>query len=180
MADSMIDFVAGTVGGFAGKLFDYPFDTVKVLLQTQNIEGNTGPRYTGAWDCLKTTVREKGARGLYTGLSSPLLGSCAENAVLFAAYGKFKKLLGEKPGEDLDLLSLAMAGAGAGFVVPMVLTPFELVKCRLQVTQSIDPNFKPYKGPIDCVRQILKSEGIRGLYRGNVSTLARGASPASP
>ena len=36
MAEGYRDFVAGTVGGFSGKLLDYPLDTVKVLLQTQN------------------------------------------------------------------------------------------------------------------------------------------------
>ena len=29
------DFIAGTVSGFAGKIVEHPFDTVKVLLQTQ-------------------------------------------------------------------------------------------------------------------------------------------------
>jgi hypothetical protein len=53
-----VDFIAGTVGGFAGKLIDYPFDTIKVLLQTQTIGPNgttVPPKYTGAWDCLRTT-----------------------------------------------------------------------------------------------------------------------------
>ena len=36
MVEGYRDFVAGTVGGFSGKLLDYPLDTVKVLLQTQN------------------------------------------------------------------------------------------------------------------------------------------------
>ena len=176
MAESVNDFIAGTVGGFAGKLFDYPFDTVKVLLQTQNISGHSdGPKYSGAWDCLRTTVREKGFFGLYKGLASPLLGSCAENAVLFAAYGQCKRLLGEKPGsgEDLSLLRLATAGAGAGLVVSFVLTPFELIKCRLQVTQSVDPSFRPYKGPVDCVRQTVQKEGLGALWKGNVSMLYR-------
>ena len=55
MADSWVDFIAGTVGGFAGKLCDYPFDTVKVLLQTQNVASYKGPKYTGAWHCLRHT-----------------------------------------------------------------------------------------------------------------------------
>ena len=36
MAEGYKDFIAGTVGGFSGKVLDYPLDTVKVLLQTQN------------------------------------------------------------------------------------------------------------------------------------------------
>jgi hypothetical protein len=178
MAESAKDFVAGTVGGFAGKLFDYPFDTVKVLLQTQDVAGYKGPKYSGAVHCLRHTVQTKGWLGLYKGLSSPLLGSMGENAVLFWSYGIFKNLLGEKDararGEELSLTKLAVAGAGAGAVVPCVLTPVELVKCRLQVQQSISPEFRAYKGPIDCIVKTVKQEGVaRGLYKGNAAMLLR-------
>ena len=58
LSDGTVDFIAGTVGGFAGKLIDYPFDTVKVLLQTQHVGASgeaVAPRYTGAFDCLVQT-----------------------------------------------------------------------------------------------------------------------------
>lgn len=178
MAENLADFIAGTVGGFAGKLFDYPFDTVKVLLQTQDVADYKGKKYTGAFHCLKHTIQTKGWLGLYKGLSSPLLGSMGENAVLFLSYGIFKGLLGEKEakarGEDLSLFQLAIAGAAAGAVVPCVLTPVELVKCRLQVQNSISSQFRQYKGPIDCIIKTVKQEGImRGLYKGNTATLLR-------
>eukprot|EP00941_MAST-03F_sp_MAST-3F-sp1_P000064 g64.t1 len=178
MAESLNDFIAGTAAGFVAKLFDYPFDTVKVLLQTQDVANYKGPKYNGAVHCLKHTVESKGFFGLYKGLSSPLLGSMAENAVLFLSYGMFKKALGEdsakKRGEDLSLLRLALAGAGAGAVVPCVLTPVELIKCRLQVQNSISPEFRAYKGPVDCIVKTVRQEGIaRGLYKGNGAMLLR-------
>ena len=44
MAEGYKDFIAGTVGGFSGKVLDYPLDTVKVLLQTQNsLTSKTSP-----------------------------------------------------------------------------------------------------------------------------------------
>jgi hypothetical protein len=148
MGRSWTDFIAGTGGGFIGKLFDYPFDTVKVLLQTQDVVGYKGPKYTGAIHCLKHTVETGGVMSLYKGISSPLLGSMAENAVLFLSYGIFKDLLGGQDaaarGEDVSLFRLSLAGAGAGAVVPCVLTPVELVKCRLQVQNSINTGFLQY------------------------------------
>ena len=182
MTDSLKDFVAGCVGGFAGKLLDYPFDTIKVLLQTQNVTakkhvpGTPKPMlYRGAWHCLTHTFKEKGFTGLYNGLSAPLLGSMGENAILFFAYGNFKSLLGEIPGKkELTLFELSLAGAGAGCVVPFVLTPVELIKCRLQVQNSMSSEFRAYDGPIDCIRQTLKSEGlVKGLYKGHAATLLR-------
>lgn len=128
MTDSLKDFAAGTAGGFAGKLLDYPLDTVKVLLQTQH--SSTSPQinkpYRGAWHALTHTIQTRGVAGLYQGISSPLLGSMAENALLFYAYRNFKRLLGETSEHELDLLSLSLAGAGAGAFVPLVLTPVEV------------------------------------------------------
>ena len=184
MSDSLKDFIAGCVGGFAGKLLDYPFDTIKVLLQTQNVtskqhvpsSGTPAPvMYRGAWHCFNHTLQTKGFLGLYNGLSAPLLGSMGENAILFFAYGNFKTLLGEVPGKkELSLLELSMAGAGAGTVVPFVLTPVELIKCRLQVQNSMSSEFRAYTGPIDCIRQTLKTEGlVNGLYKGHGATLLR-------
>ena len=116
LSDGTIDFVAGTVGGFVGKLVDYPFDTIKVLLQTQHVGASgeaVAPKYAGAVDCFFQTIRAKGFLGLYKGMASPLIGSMAENAVLFAAYGQFQRLLAGKEKRELGLLDLSLAGAGA-------------------------------------------------------------------
>ena len=194
--------------------------------QTQDAVGYNGVKYSGALHCLRHTVETSGVQGLYKGISSPLLGSMAENAVLFWSYGIFKSWLGGQEaaarGEDMSLLRLSLAGAGAGAVVPCVLTPVELIKCRLQVrccsntpqpkclsdvrsrsrggTQvqnSINTGFRPYAGaqlalavaanfrrltldrqfdpgPIDCLIQTVKREGVvRGLYKGNSAMLLR-------
>ena len=177
LSDGTIDFVAGTVGGFVGKLVDYPFDTIKVLLQTQHVGASgeaVAPKYAGAVDCFFQTIRAKGFLGLYKGMASPLIGSMAENAVLFAAYGQFQRLLAGKEKRELGLLDLSLAGAGAGGVVSFVLTPVELIKGRLQVQQSMGKDFRAYSGPIDCIMKTVKQEGvIGGLYKGNASMLLR-------
>jgi solute carrier family 25 carnitine/acylcarnitine transporter 20/29 len=54
-----------------------------------------------------------------------------------------------------------------------ILSPIELVKCRLQNQRESRSNAY-YKGPIDCIRKIIVEEGIRnGFFRGLASTLAR-------
>eukprot|EP00584_Thalassiosira_punctigera_P012062 CAMPEP_0172557048 /NCGR_PEP_ID=MMETSP1067-20121228/71149_1 /TAXON_ID=265564 ORGANISM="Thalassiosira punctigera, Strain Tpunct2005C2" /NCGR_SAMPLE_ID=MMETSP1067 /ASSEMBLY_ACC=CAM_ASM_000444 /LENGTH=61 /DNA_ID=CAMNT_0013346027 /DNA_START=76 /DNA_END=258 /DNA_ORIENTATION=- len=60
MAEGYKDFIAGTVGGFSGKLLDYPFDTVKVLLQTQNSLAPPPPTTTSA-SSTASTVRSAAA-----------------------------------------------------------------------------------------------------------------------
>lgn len=198
MADGWKDFVAGTVGGFSAKILDYPLDTVKVLLQTQNSPVTTTPLHTtvehaqklktpsplaapqpvyrGAIHCLSHTVQTRGFLALYKGLPAPLLGSMAENAVLFLSYGEVKRMLGETKENELGLLQLSLAGAAAGGIASFVLNPFEVIKCQMQVMNS-DANAggtRKYNGIVDCVIQTVKNEGIvNGLYRGQASMLMR-------
>ena len=63
------DLLGGILAGFVCKIAEYPFDTMKVLMQTNPT------RYTGGWDCLTSVGRESGYMSLYKGLASPLVGS---------------------------------------------------------------------------------------------------------
>ena len=159
---------------------------------------------------------------LYKGITAPLVGSMAENAILFWMYGHCKKFVmtvssmasggtepvwaarfedaydhghddhddgGDGDGHDMSLLQLASAGAAAGFGAATVLTPVELVKCRMQVQNNIagtagaastavtsvgSEGFVRYKSPLDVVWRTVRDEGfVKGLYRGHTSTLLR-------
>jgi hypothetical protein len=123
-----------------------------------------------------------GLRGLYRGMSLPLAGTVLETATLFSANGYLKRTLaaaGEVPaGEHLPLRYVLAAGAGTGFCVSWVLTPIELVKCRLQVSgqpvAGVRGGYHPsYTGPIDCLARSIRAEGARVLYRGHGATMLR-------
>jgi solute carrier family 25 (mitochondrial carnitine/acylcarnitine transporter), member 20/29 len=63
-------FIAGGVGGVAAVITGHPFDLVKVRLQTAE-KG----LYTGAIDVVKKSIARDGlTRGLYAGVTAPLLG----------------------------------------------------------------------------------------------------------
>jgi solute carrier family 25 carnitine/acylcarnitine transporter 20/29 len=63
-------FAAGGVGGLFAVVVGHPFDLVKVRMQT----AEKGV-YTGAIDVVKKTIAREGlARGLYAGVSAPLVG----------------------------------------------------------------------------------------------------------
>ena len=65
--DGPRDLLAGMLSGFVCKVFEFPFDTIKVLQQTQ------GDKYKGAIDCTMQTIRAKGYLSLYQRLASPLI-----------------------------------------------------------------------------------------------------------
>lgn len=52
-------------------------------------------------------------------------------------------------------------------------TPSELVKCRLQVQGGEAAAGRRYAGNLDCIKQIVAKDGLRGLYRGQMIMMAR-------
>uniref|UniRef100_A0A7S0B0K7 Uncharacterized protein n=1 Tax=Pyrodinium bahamense TaxID=73915 RepID=A0A7S0B0K7_9DINO len=176
LSEGTRDLLSGMAAGFVAKVVEYPFDTVKVLQQTM------GSKYAGALDCLATTYRGGGLAALYRGLPSPLLGSMAECSTLFVAYGAMKNALNVDEeratlANPVPMWKYGVSGAWSGCCSAFVLTPVELVKCRMQVLSGSSsfgnlPAAK-YSGPWECTKQILREEGPRGLWRGNLSCLAR-------
>jgi len=67
--DPTLDFIAGTVAGVSGLVVGFPFDTVKYRFQ------NPAPnvQYRSTFHALTTITREERLRGLFKGISSPLV-----------------------------------------------------------------------------------------------------------
>ncbi|KAI9343832.1 mitochondrial carrier domain-containing protein [Pilaira anomala] len=177
------DLTFGSIGGMVGKVVEYPFDTIKVRLQTQSVEN---PIFKGPMDCLKSTIKEEGIKGLFKGMSSPIVGAMLENAVLFFGYRQIQREIRaysapniettpntiiEKEVVPLTLNQLVLAGAIAGSMVSFILTPVELIKCKLQV-QSMNKTTS-FQGPMDIIKFIFRLQGLRGFYRGFIPTLVR-------
>ena len=58
-----------------------------------------------------------------------------------------------------------LAGLGAGVTEAiLIVTPFEVVKTRLQVQKGFDASTLKYHGPIDCAKKIVKEEGATVRY----------------
>jgi hypothetical protein len=92
---------------------------------------------TGPLDCFLQTIRAEGFIGLYKGLTAPLVGAMIENSGLFLAYNQVQSVvrsLSATPAKtELNLQQLALCGFFSGAIVSLILTPVELVKCKIQV-----------------------------------------------
>ncbi|KAF2356049.1 Mitochondrial substrate/solute carrier [Trinorchestia longiramus] len=166
----MIEWAAGLAGGCAGVAVGHPFDTVKVKLQTQDFRN---PRYHGTWDCFSQTVKKEGMRGLYRGMTSPMVGVGAVNAVIFGVHGAVSKRF----DDPNSLKTHFTAGVCAGFVQSFIASPVELVKTRLQIQAdavgtSSNVTVK-HSGPLQCLQHIFQTEGMRGVFRGQLITIMR-------
>lgn len=157
------NFAAGAIAGVSEILTFYPLDVVKTRMQLE-----TGRSQHGLVGSFKSIIKEEGAGRLYRGLVPPLLLEAPKRAVKFAAndfWGKtYLGLTGEtKMTQTLSVLTGCSAGATESFVV----VPFELVKIKLQDKTST------FKGPMDVVSQVIKKEGVLGLYAGMEATFWR-------
>ncbi|CDM37688.1 hypothetical protein DTO013E5_6231 [Penicillium roqueforti] len=170
---------AGAVGGLCAVVVGHPFDLVKVRLQT----AEKGV-YSGAMDVVRKTVAREGlARGLYAGVSAPLVGVTPMFAVSFWGYDVGKTLVSKfstvPVKNDTPQYSIAqISSAGFFSAIPMTLitAPFERVKVLLQIQgqKQLAPGEKPqYSGGLDVVRQLYKEGGVRSVFRGSAMTLAR-------
>lgn len=148
---------------------------MKVRLQSQ--PDHLPLRYAGPLDCFKQSIRADGLLGLYRGISAPLVGAALETSSLFfwesvgrewlfstGAYAR------DKP---LPLSALWMTGAFSGAFTSLVLTPVELVKCKIQVpAHAVGTKIKA-PTVTSVIRDVWAHQGIRGFWNGQLGTLIR-------
>jgi len=196
----VLDFLAGCAGGIAGVIVGYPLDTIKVHLQTQDVNN---PKYRGTWHCFSSILKKESAWGFYKGMTSPLAGVAIVNAILFGVYGNMQRML---PPQWSPYMNVFLAGASAGMVQSVICSPMELAKTRMQLqedetsskskshiknnhhsftdsnshTTALKSSRLPtmpvtqiYKNPLDCLMKIHHAEGMKGVYRGYGITLTR-------
>ncbi|KAJ7151143.1 mitochondrial carrier domain-containing protein [Mycena filopes] len=138
LRDTLKEIGIGSFAGIVSEVIEYPADLAKVRLQAQLLTPPTeeGQRFKGPLDTLKKTWRHEGFRGLYRGLPAPVAGSMVETGALFLSYSYFQNLMrtyAPSPSPQLTIPQLGLAAAGAGFVTSFILTPIELIKCKMQV-----------------------------------------------
>ncbi|KAL8968874.1 MAG: hypothetical protein Q9183_002265 [Haloplaca sp. 2 TL-2023] len=135
LTSGLRSFGAGGVGGICAVLVGHPFDLVKVRLQT----AEKGV-YSGAIDVVRKTVAREGlTRGLYAGVSAPLVGVTPMFAVSFWGFDVGKSLVRTfsspastttTSARDTPFTIAQISTAGFFSAIPMTLitAPFERAK----------------------------------------------------
>lgn len=172
--DALKDLTFGSIAGIAGKIIEYPFDTVKVRLQSQP----TGPvlLYKGPLDCFRKSIQRDGFLSLYRGVSAPIFGAAVETGSLFVSYRIAQNIFratvcqDTAPDQPLSLGMLGLCGAVSGAFTSTLLTPIELVKCQMQVPVSSKVTAP---SPFSIIRSVFRHQGLFGFWHGQMGTLIR-------
>jgi len=180
--EALKDIAFGSTAGILGKYIEYPFDTVKVRLQSQrNLPG--AQQLNGPVDAFKQALQapEGPVRSLYRGISAPLVGAAVETSSLFFsyrlaqdAYIKLSPTLRKEKETsphgkiELPFTALLLCGAASGATTSLALTPIELVKCKMQV-----PGTATQRSISSIIRSIFATQGLLGFWHGQLGTLIR-------
>lgn len=171
MAESVKAFLSGGCGGMAAVIVGQPMDMIKVQLQNQSV---TNPMYTGTFDCAKKMIAKDGFRGLYRGVTAPLVGVAPIFALSFAGNNAGQQMIRSATGHTkLNYAEYFGAGMIAGVYSTVIMAPGERIKCLLQTAKP-----GTYAGMGDCAKQLYRQGGISNVYKGTVLTLMRDV-PAS-
>lgn len=175
-------------GGFATAIATSPLDILRTRLQSDlytlristSSSFQTSQRLDRSRSHLKpkrtiqiigSIYRAEGWRAFFRGLGPSLAGVVPATAIKFYVYGNCKHIGAGILGysEDSALIH-AQAAICAGIATATATNPIWLVKTRLQLdktrTHDGGPRCHQYRNSIDCVRQVVRHEGLGGLYRG--------------
>lgn len=191
-------FFSNGVGAFSlATLALYPLSVVKTR---QMLEGTK--IQTPFKDVVKNVVKDRGFKGLYAGFGTVVFGAIPLRMVYLSTLEYTKgnaRMLCEKYEVDEMYYGVADAagGATASFVSQTLGTPIDIISQRQQVSGLRHANFtkdgtlssasssgarsnsevsntvfRGYRNGFHAFKEILGNEGMRGLYRGYVASVA--------
>jgi len=191
--DTPTRLASGALAGITSVCTTYPLDLVRSrlsiatasMLSTNNSASATtssssqlrltsalhtsarpSPSELTMWGMTMKVMREEGGvRALYRGLVATAMGVAPYVGINFAAYEALRGLI-TPPGKASVTRKLS-CGALAGSISQTLTYPFDVLRRKMQVVgmRSSALGYQ-YSGALDAARVIIKTEGIRGMYRG--------------
>ncbi|KAI3399522.1 hypothetical protein diail_6544 [Diaporthe ilicicola] len=187
-AKSWHHMVAGAVGGMTAAALTAPLDVLKTRLQSdfyqaqlraaRQAHANMNPMRAGMYhlsetlQILSSVPKQEGWRALFKGLGPNLVGVIPARSINFYVYGNGKRLISEyfNHGQEAAWVHLGAAVA-AGVATGTATNPIWMIKTRLQLDKNVAEESggaakRQYKNSLDCIRQVFRTEGPRGFFKG--------------
>ncbi|KNC83643.1 hypothetical protein SARC_04104 [Sphaeroforma arctica JP610] len=153
-----IHMAAGAMAGVMEHCTVYPIDSIKTKMQSLN------PTAKGLYNSFGGAIRSirnsKGLLSTFKGVNAVALGAGPAHAIYFGSYEMVKTTISNYTGKpDTNPMVGVPAGLAATFLHDSFMTPFEMIKQRLQMHSS------PYTSASHVFREVWKQEGPRAFYR---------------
>lgn len=125
-------------------------------------------QYRSMLHALTSIYKSEGGRGLYSGLVATVLRDAPFSGLYLMFYTETKKLA--RSGfevERLDAVQTFGCGVVGGSLASLITQPADVVKTRMQLYPTM------YSGNMSAIISILRSDGVRGMFRGAVPRMLR-------
>ncbi|KAJ7638795.1 mitochondrial carrier domain-containing protein [Roridomyces roridus] len=167
MDDSLIHSLAGALGGIVAMSCTYPL----IFLSTRAaVETKTESKST--YQAILDIIKREGAMGLYSGLSSSLLGVAVTNGVYYYFYERSRGVVLKRGGSKaLSTGESILIGLIAGSATTIISNPIWVVQTSQAVqtmNQSEDSSQPKVRklSIMETVQSILAKDGVPALWRG--------------
>jgi solute carrier family 25 carnitine/acylcarnitine transporter 20/29 len=165
--DNMYAFVASNAmsGGLSGMCASFivtPFERFKILLQTASAP--TNPTATNPTTCPASAPN---IRSIFQGLSATFYRETPGFAIYFSTYNYLKYKYEQDNKKKLGLANSFIYGGLAGTTSWIFIYPQDRIKTKIQALRDTHMSFK------EGFNEIVKKEGITGLYKGFSYALLR-------
>ncbi|XP_076225207.1 short Calcium-binding Mitochondrial Carrier isoform X2 [Nomia melanderi] len=159
--------VSGGIAGAVSRTCTAPLDRIKVYLQvlkTRFALRKTG-EFSGLLDAMKKIYKQGGLKAFYRGYIPNLIGILPYAGIDLAVYETLKNryLRTHNKNEQPPFWILLLCGTASSTAGQVCSYPLALVRTRLQANIALDKSADTMVG---VFKDIVRKEGIRGLYRG--------------
>uniref|UniRef100_M3YPV8 Solute carrier family 25 member 25 n=1 Tax=Mustela putorius furo TaxID=9669 RepID=M3YPV8_MUSPF len=154
--------VAGSLAGAIAQSSIYPMEVLKTRMALRK----TG-QYSGMLDCARKILAREGVAAFYKGYVPNMLGIIPYAGIDLAVYETLKNAWLQRyavNSADPGVFVLLACGTMSSTCGQLASYPLALVRTRMQAQASIEG--APEVTMSSLFRQILRTEGAFGLYRG--------------
>jgi len=171
--------VAGPIARTFAVSIISPLEMLRTKMQAESVTQSARDYVKLFSDAVKTD----GIGSLWRGLGATLLRDVPFSAVYWMGYERLKPRLvplftrpGDGVGDAPPIAASFVAGATSGTVAAALTLPFDVVKTRQQTTLGetlIGVRGAALPGVVDIMRDIVQSQGAKGLFVGFFPRIAK-------
>lgn len=173
----IVHLASAATAGVVTSTATNPIWVIKTRLQLQGKQR----MYNSSFDCAKHIFKQEGIKGFYKGMSASYLG-VAEGTIQWVIYENLKKRWAHTPAQMEDKRTVGGksaqawvgnlgAAAVAKLVAACIAYPHEVIRTRLR--EPAKNGVVKYTGLLQCLKLVIKEEGVISLYGGMSAHLMR-------
>lgn len=162
-SSTAIHMVAGSFAGIMEHCLMYPVDSVKTRMQS--LKPHPKARYRNIPEAFSKMMRHEGVLRPVRGMPAVMLAAGPAHALHFSCYEKAKRLFSGTENGVGNPLAQGLAAGLSTLLHDAIMNPAEVVKQRMQMYGS------PYRTCSDCFLKVVRTEGVRALYRSYTTQL---------